>query len=87
MVAGVRGVNLRPYRPRRATTLPVLKTGEIKVHHVEEGNEESISHIEHSVVALILSVVAGVRGMNLQVFQVLPSMEGNNLAGFQTRAN
>jgi hypothetical protein len=60
------GVNLRPYRPRRATTLPVLKTGEMKVYHVEEGNKYSISHIEHSMVGLILSVVAGVRGVNLR---------------------
>jgi hypothetical protein len=80
-------VNLRPYRPRSATTLPVLTTEEINVYHVKEGNEESISHIEHSVVALILSVVARVRGMNLVGFQVLPSTEGNNLAGFQNRGN
>jgi hypothetical protein len=57
VVAGVRGVNLKPYRPRRATSLPVLKTGEIKIHHVEKGNELSISQIEHSVVVSMLSIV------------------------------
>jgi hypothetical protein len=39
VVAGVRGANLRPCRPRRATTLPVLITGEIKLHHLKESNE------------------------------------------------
>jgi hypothetical protein len=66
VVAGVRGVNLRPYRPRRTIILPVLKTGEINVYHVKEGSEESVARIEHSVVALILSVVAGVRGAILR---------------------
>jgi hypothetical protein len=68
-VAGVRGVDLRPYRPRRATTLPVYTPGEINVYHSEEGNEESISHIEHSVVALILNVVARLRGVNLRPYR------------------
>jgi hypothetical protein len=39
------------------------------------------------VVALILSVVARVPGIKVQVFQVLPSTEGNNLAGFQNRGS
>jgi hypothetical protein len=60
-------VNLRPYCPWRARTLPVLKTGEIKVYHMEEGNEFSISHIEHSGVASIFSVVGGVSGVNLRL--------------------
>jgi hypothetical protein len=69
VVAGVRGVDLWPYWPRSATTLPVYTTGEIKGYHGKEGNEQSISHIEHYVVASILSVVAGVRGVNLRPYR------------------
>jgi hypothetical protein len=87
VVARVRGMNLRPCRPPRATTRRVFKTREIEIHHMEERNEWSISYIEHSGVTSILSVVARVRGMNLLVFQVLPPTEGNNSAGFQNRGN
>jgi hypothetical protein len=55
----------KEWHPPRTTTWLVLKTGKIKVHHVIECNELSISHIEHSMLASISSVVAGVRGVNL----------------------